>query len=278
MVAGVAAPWIINRSLSFNARMTSFANIRFKFHAKYWDTFAILYLLFILNIVTVGLATPYTHKKIKEYFISKYKWGHMALGSYIPIKKLFLVFFLCVLVPMTLVLSLYFLYFTGVTSPQAVITTLLTNKVVVAGVLLSLILFPLSMLFYNSFVQISLLENMHASFNTTDTETAIDRSHQYQSLKSKEYDDAETNHFLFFKTTQTVTKTTFKLFGNGILSFFTMGLYVPFAIVNILKYSLSCLCLNGNPDLIAQNETAVTQEGSYAVDELANSSDLDIAI
>ena len=62
----VAAPWIINRSLSFNAKMTSFGNIRFHYSGNYWGAFGVLYILPILNSITFGLATPLIHKAFKK--------------------------------------------------------------------------------------------------------------------------------------------------------------------------------------------------------------------
>lgn len=274
----IAAPWIINRSLSFNARMTSFANIRFHYSGNYWGTFAILFLLPMLNIVTLSIAMPYIHKKFKEYFLCKHSWGSMKLGSHIPTGKLYKIFILSCLVPAMILAIIYVVGLMSALAGSTDMLMFLTNPVVALSTLVAIMLLPLGFIYYSSYIQIALLQNMHATFPDSDTETAEERLAHYQSLKYHKYQDDNLGRFLYFRSSQKPFKTSLKLIGNLILSALSLGLYMPYAIVKILKYSASCLTLCGNADLITQNQSAVSEKGGYAMDEMASASDLDIAI
>lgn len=68
-------PFVINNSIKFNLRMTSYRNIRFNFSGRYWPTFFYVFLSPILIILSLGLAFPYITAKSHKYFVSNYKFG-----------------------------------------------------------------------------------------------------------------------------------------------------------------------------------------------------------
>lgn len=274
----IALPWIINRSLSFNARMTSFANIRFHYSGNYWGTFGILFLLPMLNAVTLGIAMPYIHKKFKEYFLSKHSWGMMKMGSHIPTGKLYKIFLLTCFMPSIILAIIYIVSIASLLAGGVDMIMLLTDPIVIIPSMIAVMLLPLGIIYYNSYIQIALLQNMHATFPDNNEETAEERLAHYQSLKYHKYQDDSLGRFLYFRSSQKPFKTSLKIIGNLILSGLTFGLYMPYAIVKIMKYSASCLTLCGNADLITQNQSAISENGGYAMDGIASASDIDIAI
>ncbi|MGI9280038.1 MAG: YjgN family protein [Endozoicomonas sp.] len=64
-------PFIINKSLSFNARVSAWRNVRFKFQGSYWQTFLHFILLPIVTLVSLGLAFPWVYKKQKDYLVNR---------------------------------------------------------------------------------------------------------------------------------------------------------------------------------------------------------------
>ena len=68
-------PWLINRGLSFNAAMTSWSNVRFRFDGSYWPAFAVFVLYPALVALSLYLALPYVTRAAKRYTIGRHRLG-----------------------------------------------------------------------------------------------------------------------------------------------------------------------------------------------------------
>lgn len=68
-------PWILNSSLRFSARMTSFRNIRFNWHGTYWETMWFLVIAPVIGLLTLGLLTPLFSKYYYSYFANSHSYG-----------------------------------------------------------------------------------------------------------------------------------------------------------------------------------------------------------
>jgi uncharacterized membrane protein YjgN (DUF898 family) len=71
----LAMPYIIVKSLSFNARMSAWRNVRFKYEGTYWKTLFYFIVLPVLSILSLGIAFPWVQKKQKEYLVNHYSFG-----------------------------------------------------------------------------------------------------------------------------------------------------------------------------------------------------------
>jgi uncharacterized membrane protein YjgN (DUF898 family) len=69
-------PWLLVRSLRFNARVTSWSNVRFNFHGKTGGAFLVYLLYPFLVIFTLFLAWPFVDRARRKYAI-----GHHSLGQ-----------------------------------------------------------------------------------------------------------------------------------------------------------------------------------------------------
>ena len=69
------SPWVINRSMSFQLRMTTYRGVSFDFDGEYLKTFLYIVFLPIASILTLFLALPYIQKIGGEYIINKTKFG-----------------------------------------------------------------------------------------------------------------------------------------------------------------------------------------------------------
>lgn len=81
-------PWVINRSLSFNARMTSWRNVRFNFRTSYWGAMGALLVMPLVGIFTLGLLWPVASRIGANYLARRHSFGtapfnaEPRLGSY----------------------------------------------------------------------------------------------------------------------------------------------------------------------------------------------------
>lgn len=75
LVIFLLLPWVINRSLSFNARMTSWRNVRFNFRGDYLRTMGALLLLPFVGIVTLGLLWPLASRVGAVYIARRHSFG-----------------------------------------------------------------------------------------------------------------------------------------------------------------------------------------------------------
>lgn len=71
----VAAPALIVRGLRFNARMTSYRNVRFGFDGKYWGAVKAFIAGPLLATFTLGLLTPVASKWTYRYVFNNLRYG-----------------------------------------------------------------------------------------------------------------------------------------------------------------------------------------------------------
>lgn len=68
-------PWIINMSLRFNARMTSWRNVRFDFQGSYWQGLIGFVLLPLVGTLTLGLLYPFATRYASRYVARSHRFG-----------------------------------------------------------------------------------------------------------------------------------------------------------------------------------------------------------
>lgn len=91
-------PWLVNKGLTFNARMTSYRNVRFNFAGKYWDAFISLILLPIIAIIPLGLLIPIATRKRLNYYYNGHSFGDAKFGANVPLKPIYKAFFIALAV------------------------------------------------------------------------------------------------------------------------------------------------------------------------------------
>ncbi len=84
-----AFPWLMNRSLRFNARYTSWRGVRFDFQGTYGGAFfAFLFMPFVAGI-TGYIALPFWTRAARRYFIDHHRFGRAQFDSSIRIGSLY---------------------------------------------------------------------------------------------------------------------------------------------------------------------------------------------
>ncbi|WP_338048619.1 YjgN family protein [Phaeovibrio sulfidiphilus] len=87
MAAGL--PWIINRSLVFNARVTVWRNVRFNFRPSFWPA-ALAYGVFpVLAALSLGLLIPVGSRIAARFYVNRHSLGRAAFVSDPPLRSFY---------------------------------------------------------------------------------------------------------------------------------------------------------------------------------------------
>jgi uncharacterized membrane protein YjgN (DUF898 family) len=70
-----AFPWLIVRSLAFNAHNSAWRNIRFGFSAGYKEAFKVFILWPLLTVLTLGVLSPYVFYRQKKFLVENSSFG-----------------------------------------------------------------------------------------------------------------------------------------------------------------------------------------------------------
>ncbi|MGB0707568.1 MAG: YjgN family protein [bacterium] len=105
----LALPWLANRSLRFNARMTSFRNVRFDFSGTYGKSLLAFVLFPLLGLLSLGLLQPFATRYSGRYLAMNYSYGDAKLESDPQLKRLYKGFFQAfsiILIPFVVLLGI----------------------------------------------------------------------------------------------------------------------------------------------------------------------------
>jgi uncharacterized membrane protein YjgN (DUF898 family) len=75
VVFAAAVPWLIISSLRFNARNTSYRNVRFNFTGLYGGAFVAFILWMLAGLATIGILMPLAHRARSYYYINNHTFG-----------------------------------------------------------------------------------------------------------------------------------------------------------------------------------------------------------
>lgn len=85
----VLLPWVINKALSFNARMTSYRNVRLGFEGTYWRSLGIFILMPIAVSLSSGLIAPIASQMAVNYLGNNTRYGNLKFETHTPLGALY---------------------------------------------------------------------------------------------------------------------------------------------------------------------------------------------
>ncbi len=88
-----ALPYVINMGLRFNARMTSYRNVRFNFSGSYGKAFIAFILLPLAALLTLGLLVPVMSQVTATYIARGHRYGTASFAAKPLIRAYYAVFF-----------------------------------------------------------------------------------------------------------------------------------------------------------------------------------------
>lgn len=85
-------PWVINLSLRFNARVSSYRNVRFDFAGSYGQALLVFLVLPVVSALTAGLLAPVAHRALSHYLARGYRFGGKKLYAQLPLGRFYLIY------------------------------------------------------------------------------------------------------------------------------------------------------------------------------------------
>jgi uncharacterized membrane protein YjgN (DUF898 family) len=70
-----ALPWLMNSGLRFNARMSSWRNVRFDFNGSYGEAFMVTFVWPLLGMITFGILMPRAVQRSAQYIVTHHSYG-----------------------------------------------------------------------------------------------------------------------------------------------------------------------------------------------------------
>lgn len=104
-------PWILNKALSFNARVTSYRNVRFNFEGDYFTALLAFLVMPIVASMSLGLLAPFASRMSRNYIGNAMSWGDADFKTKMTLKPLYLLLvmgFLVLIATMVVMTMAYF--------------------------------------------------------------------------------------------------------------------------------------------------------------------------
>lgn len=76
----IAYPWLINKSMNFNARMTTYRNVRLSFGGTYWGAFGVFVAMPFAAMLTLGILGPVASRLSTNYIGRHLRFGSARFG------------------------------------------------------------------------------------------------------------------------------------------------------------------------------------------------------
>lgn len=74
-------PWFVVRSLMFNARITSYRNIRFDFTGTPWGAFKAVILGSLVSVFSLGILAPFASRWVNRYVFNHLRYGDRSFET-----------------------------------------------------------------------------------------------------------------------------------------------------------------------------------------------------
>lgn len=234
-------PWVVIRSLQFNARNSVFRNVRFDFKAKTKDALIVFLLWPILIPFTLGLIAPYIWYKQSQFFINHSAYGTSSFEFSASAKDYYKIFLKILLVIIGFsIVSGVLINSMNLGSPEEFESIMP-------------LISPLIMLIYLFIFAYSAAALGNLYFNATTI-----RSHGFTSQ---------------LQTPQ----MAWLYFSNTLGIVLTLGLFIPWAQVRIARYRSDCLSLDmdGSLDNFVNDEQ---QKVSALGEQVGEVFDMDVSV
>ena len=228
-------PFIIVRALRFNARVTSYRNVRFDFVGKVGEAFVTYFLMPIGNVFTLYLCSPFITRASHRFTTNNALYGDRPIKFQADIGKYYKPFLIALAIGFGGYIVLSALALGGMVGNMSMLEELAKageagtepNMAEMGGFFAFIILLYLglflvvvpAMLIYRAWVR-----NVH--FNST----LIDDRHQLKST-------VHPGRFIFIVVT------------NTLASIFTLGLMIPWGRIRLAKYMATVTALESDGSL-----------------------------
>lgn len=242
-----AVPWLVKASLRFNARNTSYRNVRFNFTGTYGAAFVAYILWPLLAAITLFTTYPLARRARDQYNINNHSFGGKYFHAEIPAAAMYGIYIIGLLIFLGVMAVAGLLYAGLHTQPldPKIPATMAPLIMVLGGA------YFLSALFLVSFIGTKV-------FNLVVSRTALAERFQFESSLSPLY-------------------MVWLTFSNLLLTLATLGLFYPWARVSVARYLAEHLAVTGPEAMDGFMSDFVTSQGAIG-EEVASFFDVDVGL
>ncbi len=225
LVLAAALPWFANSSIRFNARNTSWRNVRFNFSASYFEAF-IAYVVWSAAAIALFFLIPFTRRVHDYFYINHHSFGGRAFQTKFSAGRIYAIYLIGFIVIVALLLCVI-----GASAGLVVLATRAHNYLGKFNIpigpenfsLIVFVLFGLGAAFVTTFVT-TLVTNL--SISNTVLEGGFKLSSRASGLR-----------------------VAWIVVTNAILIVATLGLFYPFGRVRLARYRMQKYALTAQGDL-----------------------------
>ncbi len=238
LILGAALPWLANSSIRFNARNTSWRNVRFNFNATYFEAF-IAYVVWSVAALALFFLIPYTRRVHDYFYVNHHRFGGRAFTTQFTAGRIYAIY----LIGFVLIVGIL-AFLGGSIAAVVVLNTRLHDYTKNIQIPIDPGLFP---------ILLSLLFGTAALFVTSFVATMVTNL----AIGSA---TLEGGHRLISRASP--WRVGWILVTNTLLTLLTLGLYYPFARVRLARYRMSRYALAANGDLDDFTSEALEQQSA----------------
>lgn len=261
-------PWLVMRSMMFNARYSNYRNLNFSFNHNLRDAVIAFLFLAILIPLTFGLIYPFYMHLVKKYIVDNHNYGQLVFRLKSIIKEFYKIYFLAVLIFLAGVAVFMFVFkdallFLSATTTSGSETVPELPPNFMRSLYLVLAAYGLVYFLAYAFVQARTFNAVWSNTTLTKiTGTAI---------------TASSVPLVAFTAAISTWKIFFIYVTNTIAILLSFGLLIPWAKIRMVKYKIGHLAVSSISDL--QTITAVEKEKEGAIgSEMGDILDIDFGI
>jgi len=210
-------PWLVVSSIRFNARNTSYRNVRFNFAGTDVEAFVAYMVWPFVGMITMGLLWPLAQKKKDTFYVNGHNYGGRYFEADISTARLYAIFTLglVLIIALAAALGTAFVYLISHgPSVSGPLSYLLSKKLMVGAIVLAIYA---AIAFIGPAIHTMIL-------NLVVSSTTFDEKHQ-------------------LKSTMSPIVMAWIFISNAILVLITLGLFYPWARVRARRYQLDHLTL-----------------------------------
>ncbi|MDE1996563.1 MAG: DUF898 domain-containing protein [Rhizobiaceae bacterium] len=220
LVMAIALPWMMMRSLRFNARVTSYRNVRFDFVGTYGGACKALYLGGLITVISLGFLSPFATRWFHRYIFNNLRYGDRPFSTEPRLGAIYKVFAVAVAIGVIGVLILGFVFATIAFEAVGPADSKTASAAAgYAGLVATLIIYLLVGLYYRAAIR-----NIIWSAAMVDGRHAL-----WSDLGRRRY--------------------AWIAISNVVISIITLGLMRPWAAVRLQRYVVQHTAINIDGDI-----------------------------
>jgi uncharacterized membrane protein YjgN (DUF898 family) len=247
---GALLPWLINSSLRFNARNTSYRNIRFNFTGDYVGALVNYVVWPILGYGTLGLLLPRARKARDYFYVNKHAYGGRDFETNFSTGRIYLIYIAGIAIFFALIAGLFAGFYALAQETKAIKGL----NLAAFGPYVAFIIAPLYIIVYtiaSTFIDIMV-------FNLSLNRAKFDGRHELRSRVSP-------------------WVMSWIVVSNLVLILLTVGLFYPWARIRMTRYETTRLSLLAASDL-DEYTSELSRARSAIGEEVAGFFDLGIGL